>query len=240
MNIEIIILLAMMFTTIFLIYKSYQNPVNSKDYIVTVYLYICVALLFIAVMAKYAATLHITDPDNIFKMVIAYFVLTFVGISMMISNTFFVNHIGFLLMLLGLSLSIGTSTRYATNVPQAAMITALIVAVLTAIVFISSEERLIQMSEWVHSLLWILISIILIQLAYILISGGNETFYKIMSVSVIILFGFFILSDTSRLILQSKNLTCTTHSCINYPLKSSSLLLDYINIFVRMLSMNNK
>lgn len=238
MNNEIIILLAMMFTAIYLIYSMYQKPINSKDFIVTIYLYVFVALLFIAVVSKYAGSLNITQPENVFKLVIAYFFLTFIGISMMFSDKFFVNHIGYLLLLLGLSLMISTSTKYADNASEAAAITAIIVSMLTAIVFFSSEESLIRMAGWIKNLLWILVCVILIQLGYILFSGGNDTFYKIMTVTVILLFGFFVLSDTSRLLLESQRLTCQIHSCINYPLKASALVLNYLNIFLRILRIN--
>lgn len=237
MNTEIIILLALMFAAIYLIYDIYKQPVNSKDFIVTIYLYVFVALLFIAVTSNYARSLNITNPENSFKLIITYFFLAFVGISMMFSDKFFVNHIGFLLLLLGLSIMISTLTKYADNVSEAIIITAIIVSILTAIVFFSSEESLVRMASWIKSLLWILVCVILIQLGLILFSSNNETFYKIMTVTIIILFGLFVLSDTSRLLLEGQNLTCQTHSCINYPLKSSALILNYVNLFIGILRM---
>lgn len=235
---ESIILLGMLFTTIFMIYKTYQTPVNSKSFVINIYLYVIVALLFIALIGKYTELSKITDVENMWKMIILYFVLGCTGISMMISDRMFITHIGFLLLLLALSLVIGTSYKYSSNVTQAATITAIIVIILTTIVFMSSEENLIRMKDWLPNLTSILLCIICIELGYMLLFDGNQEFYKILSVSVIGLFMFFILSDTSRLLLESKNIGCKTHSCINYPLKSSSLVLDYVNIFVRLL--NNK
>lgn len=239
MTTEIIILLAMMFVAIYLIYDIYQKPVSSKDFIINIYLYVYVALLFIAVVSKYAVSLNLTTPENVFKFIIVYLFLTYVGISMMFSDKFFVNHIGYLLLLLGLSLMISTSTKYSKNAPEAAVITAIIVSILTGIVFFSSEETLIRMAGWIKGLLWILVCVILIQLGYVLFAEWDPTFYKIMTITVLILFGLFVLSDTSRLLLESQNLTCPTHSCINYPLKSSTLVLDYINIFLRVLRMKD-
>ena len=103
------------------------------------------------------------------------------------------------------------------------------------IAFRSSEEILMKMDSWLPTLRWILFAIIIIELSYLLLFGHNDMFYNIMAVIVITLFVFFILSDTSRLLLESKKLECKTHSCVNYPLKSSKLVLDYINIFVRLL-----
>jgi len=219
---ENIILLGMLFTTIFLIYKTYQTPVDSKSFIINIYLYVIVALLFIALIGKYTELSNITDVENMWKMVILYFVLGCTGISMMISDKMFINHIGFLLLLLALSLIIGVSYKYSSNVTQAATITAIIVMILTTIVFMTSEENLNKMKDWLPNLTSILLCIICVELGYMLLFGGNQTFHKIMSVTVIGLFMFFILSDTSRLLLESKSIKCQTHSCINYPLKSTS------------------
>ena len=235
---ESAILLVMLFVVIFLIYKTYQTSLTSKTFIVNIYLYILVALLFIAVMGKYTQSLQITDVNNTWKMVIVYFIFAFAGISMMISDKLFINHVGFLLLLLALSLIIGSSYKYANNVTQATTITAIIVAILTTIVFTTSEENLIRMKDWLPNLTWILLCMILIELGYMCFSGGNETVYRMISISIIILFGFFILSDTSRLIIESKNTECKSHMCVNYPLKSSSLILDYLNIFVNLLNHN--
>ena len=233
------ILFVMLLGVIFLIYKTYQTPLTSKSFIINIYLYIMVALLFIAVMGRYTQSLQITDINNTWKMIIVYFIFAFAGISMMISDKFFVNHVGFLLLLLALSLIIGSSYRYANNITQAATITAVIVAVLTMVVFTTTEENLIRMKEWLPNLTWILLCVILIELGYMfLFDGRNETFYRILSISVIILFAFFVLADTSKLIIESKKTPCKTHVCINYPLKSSSLILDYLNIFVNLLNHN--
>ncbi len=239
LNAEMTVLLAMMLTAIYLIYENYQKPVNSKDFIINIYLYIFVGLLFIAVASKYVGSSPISNPENAFKLVIMYFVMACAGISMMTSDQFFINHVGFLLLLLAVSLMVGTSTKYSSHVPEAASITALIVFILTAVVYFSSEETLIRMAGWIKNLMWILVCVIIIELGYIFFGGGDRKFYRIMSYTVIVLFGFFILSDTSRLILESKRLTCTTHSCINYPLKASTLVLDYVNIFLRVLRMKD-
>jgi FtsH-binding integral membrane protein len=55
-----------------------------------------------------------------------------------------------------------------------------------------------------------------------------------MSATIILLFSGFVLADTAKLIDKSKYLGCDTHSCVNYPKNATSLLLDYMNIFVNM------
>jgi len=79
------------------------------------------------------------------------------------------------------------------------------------------------------------INYILIELGYIIFSDIDETFYKVISTSIIALFGFFVLSNTSKLLIDSKKIECKTHDCINYPLRSINLVTNYINIFVGLL-----
>lgn len=233
---ESIILLGMLFVTIFLIYKSYQTPLNGKTFIITIYLYVIAALLFIAFVGKYTELSNITDRENMWKMLILYFLLACFGISMMTSDTMFINHVGFILMLLALSLIIGVSYKYSSNVAQAAGITAVIVILLTICVFMSSEETLKKMQDWLPNLTWILFCFICGELIYILFFNNSESMNKLISATVIILFLFFVLSDTSRLLLEANNMTCKVQTCVNYPLKASSLVLDYLNIFVNLLS----
>lgn len=233
------VMFCLMLVIIFLIFKMYNSDVNSKNIVVLTYLYIIVGLAFIAMVTQYTKNMSITDREHIFQMVIMYFVLAFGGISLMISDKFFVNHIGYLLLLLALSLILGSSFRYANNVPQAASITAIIVGVLTVVVFSTSEENLVRMKEWLPSLTSALFCVILIQLGYLMLFNYNETFVKIMMGTIIALFCLFVLSDTSRLIIDAQETKCMVHSCLNYPLRASGMVLNYVNIFVNLLNGNN-
>ena len=137
-------LIIMLFVTVFLIYKTYQTSVTNKTFIINIYLYVLVALLFVAIMGKRAESSNITNPNNVWNMAILYIILGFGGIFMMTKDKFFVNHIGFLLLLLALSLTTGLSYRNSINVVRTATITAIIMAVLTIGVFATSEESLIK------------------------------------------------------------------------------------------------
>ena len=60
--------------------------------------------------------------------------------------------------------------------------------------------------------------------------------FNILSIGVIILFVFITLSDTSRIVLTGGGGECQQHSCTNYPLESTSLILDYVNILVNAMN----
>lgn len=232
------IMSCMLFSTMFLIFKSYSTPLNSKTFLVNIYLYILMAILFVGLTGKYAESLNITNINNVWQMTILYFIMAFGGIYMMTYGELHINHIGFFLMLLALSLIIGVSYKYSTNIIQATTITSIIIAILTMIAFISDEKTLLKMTSWLPNLTIILLGIIIVELGYMFLFDYNAKFSTMMSITVVVLFIFFILSDTSRLILESKNLKCDTHYCVNYPLKSSSLILDYLNVFLRLLNIN--
>lgn len=235
---QIIILICCLVVIVFMIYKQYKTQLDPKSYITMIYMYIMFAMLFVAAIGRYMEGFTITDKQNSIQMIVIYFILAFGGISLMVNDSFFMSHFGFLLMLIALSLIVGSSFRYSSHIMNAAVATAVIVLVLSLIVFNSSIETLMKMKDWLSKLLFLLIGLIIIEILILIFYKGNPLLYKIMSLTSVFLFSFFVLSDTSRLIIDSRTLTCQVHYCINYPLKSSALMLDYINIFINLLNNN--
>lgn len=230
-----ILLTVLLLITVGLIYADYQTPLTGNTFLTNIYLYIIFGLLFIAFVSNFTQLSQITAPENLWKMVLLYFIMAFGGMSIMAMGGLYVSHIGFLLMLVGISLLIGSVYRYGTNIAWAAIVTAIIMGALTVFVFMSSEQTIMSMKNWAPYLLWILLGVIVIQLIMIIfkVPISNEL-YNIMNILIIILFVFFILSDTSRILVKSKDLKCETHTCVNYPMESTSLILDYLNIFIRL------
>lgn len=231
----IFILVCLLGMTIFMIFRCYQTDVTRKSFITCVYLYVIFATLFVALIGKITQTLGITSREHVVKMTIVYLVVVCTGIFMMVSNNMVVTHIGFLLMLLALSLIMGSIYKYSDDVFNAAVITACIVIVLTLIVYLSPEETIEKMSNWTPYLISILCVVIIGQIIYIFFFEPSKDWMKYLSIFLVGLFMFFILSDTSRLLNDPDVNTCKVHSCINYPLKSSNLFLDYFNLFINVL-----
>lgn len=230
-SIENIILFILLVACIFLIYNNYQKPVTKKTILVTIYLYIFVAIFFIAICSQYIASLSIINTKNYWKFIILYLLITFASIFLIFKDNFYLNHIGFLLLLLALSLIIGISLRSSKNIISGTILTSIFIIILTTIVFLSSNEALFKMSKWFTLLNSVLFGIIIIQIGVLLFFHTDQLFYKIFSVVIVILFSFYILSDTARLYLEANQNKCLTHKCINYPKKSANLILDYANIF---------
>ena len=231
-----IILGISLLTVIFLIYRTYQTDLTGRTFLTNIYLYVAAALITVALLGRFTQNLAITESGSTWLMLILYFVLALGGISLMFSNNFYTNHIGFLMVLVAFSLTIGSIYRYSTGIFTAAMITAALMGFLTFIVYMSSDETLMTMASWSKYLSWILLIIIVIQVGYLFFGGMTGQVSNIMSILIIMLFVFFILTDTSKIMLKASNLLCDNHACVNYPLQSSGLVIDYFNIFVRLVS----
>ena len=236
---ETIILLGMLSVAILLLYKTYQKPVNRTTYITNIYLYDGIALFVVSLLGRYVQTLQITDQTNIVKFIILYFILGFGGIFLMVQDGFFKSHIGWALLLIGVSLIIGSSYRYATNIGQATAVTGVIVGILTLITFNSSDKQLEKMAGWNRRLVLILCGAIIVQLL-MLVFGYNETMAEVVKYGVLVLFVFFVLSDTSRIIKKANSIKTKDHTKINYPMESSSLMLDYLNVYANLLSFRRR
>lgn len=226
-----IILFIFLLVVLFLIYKNYQQPLNSKTYMINIYLYTIVATLFVALAARYISTLSIVTPKNFYKFLILYLIIVFSSFFIMLSSNTLYNHFGFLLFLFGLSLVLAITFKYSDTIPQAALFASGLFLILTMIVFFSSEETLLKLGSLMPSLTSLLCLLIIVYLIVIMFYPTISAF-NLMSYLIIILFVFITLSDTSILLLKSKNLVCDHHSCVNYPLESTSLILDYLNIFL--------
>jgi FtsH-binding integral membrane protein len=229
-----IVLIVLLLSVMVAIFNIYKAKVNSMSYLKGIYLYILMAIIFITLLSKYTSKMSITDSQNITKMIILYFISAFAGLCLIYNDKIFVNHLGLALLCFALSLIIGTIFRDSTNIINALIMTSIVVCIFTFIVFNSNEKQLLNFKSWIPYLTLMLFGIIIVDLVGICTLNITENFSNVMSIITVLVFMGFILADTSKILLKSKNLKCLTHECINYPKESISLLLDYVNIFVNM------
>lgn len=228
-----IIILVLLLTSIFLVYKNYNTAVNKKTIIINIYLYILIAILFVVYVGQFLANNLKFETDNYMKFAILYFIIAFGATFLMTRNNFYISHIGFLLLLLALSLIIGLTVdnNNNNNIKYIAKLSSFIIIALTTIIFILSETHLIRLNKFLPTLTYILLGFIILQLINIFFFNSNATTKKVLNISIFILFVLLILSNTSKLLLNSKNSNCKDHSCVNYPLLSTFLIVDYIGLF---------
>ena len=185
-------------------------------------------------MSKYMATLSITEIENRWKLIILYLVMMIPTLCLLMSDNMITNHVGLILIAVMLALVCGALYRYSTNTKTALIITCAIFALATLFVYKSDESKLKSYSKWTTPLLFIALTFVVIQLLYMIFFGPNETLNNVINGIIVLLFVGIIISDTSKLLVDSKIEMCPDHACINYPLKASSLALDVANIFVRL------
>jgi FtsH-binding integral membrane protein len=110
--------------------------------------------------------------------------------------------------------------------------TTLIFLCMTSIVGIIPNLIQSTYKKMMVALLFALVAIIITELYLIFTNQYTNDLYKSMSYVVIVVFSLFIVYDTSRLYAYSKQ--CVNSP--NYPLLSTGLFLDIINIFSRWMN----
>jgi FtsH-binding integral membrane protein len=227
-------LLIMLFVAIFIIFNIYKSPITSPNiFITTIYLYLFVSILVISFLGQYFSLTSITDSNNMLKMFIIYFVMAFGGLFLLAFKTGFVTrHIGYILMLIALSMIIGVNFRNSTpeQIKKAGLYTAFAVSILTFIVYNSSEEQLYKTSGYESNLIVLLCGLIIVNLI-VLFFGGSQLALNILGLSSIGIFSGIILYNTSKLALKSKQVIGQSPYEINYPFESYTLTISILNLF---------
>ena len=160
--------------------------------------------------------------------VIMVFVLTFFVIIMPPQN-FTSKHLLWFAYLFCLSMILGPS-RLKSNT----MIKTLIISVgifLTLSVFANLFKDLVPMS-WERQLIYVLLGLIIVSIISAIFFSNSKMIFTYISIISLIVFGLFTMIDTRKLEL----IDCNNPDYINNTL---NLLLDSVNIFVNVYSLNN-
>ena len=243
--------------TFFLIYLIYKNAfVNGKPhcnhFVSNVYLYLALSFslcgIFINVynfiLNKKNEQSILLDKDKAFQQISSYIILaiimTFVSIIFLSTRPFFskkgyiLNHFVWLLFIASISITLYPyfkSYDFSVVLQKSLIMTCIIFLCMTVIVNIIPNLIKETYKKVMLGLMISLISIIITELYLIITNQYTKNIYSIISYFVIILFSLFIMYDTSRLYHYAS-------ICINspnYPLVTTNLFLDIINIFVRLL-----
>ena len=145
------------------------------------------------------------------------------------------NHFIWLIFLASISFTLYPyfkSIEYAATLQRVIIMTTLIFLCMTSMVGIIPNIIQSTYKKMMVALLFSLIAIIITELYLISTNQYTNDLYQTMSYIVIFIFSLFIIYDTSRLYEYSKQ--CVNSP--NYPLLSSGLFLDIINIFSRLMN----
>ena len=234
-NIAILILIL----TVGLILMNYQTPVTQKTFIYGVYLYVAfMVILFTIVTSNRAITDRVKSLPLIHSKYgsLVLFGIIFGLIYMMRSSNIIVNHVALILFVVAIGTYVGSIINYASNdnTIKALLITAVMVLFLTCLVFMLPGGKLRELISWdpsLRKLLWILIVIQFIMIIFV----RNPAFYIYITIFSLVIFILFTVTNTATLIKESQYQKYLTHSQVNYPMRSTSLFLDYFNMFIDVL-----
>ena len=250
-------LLFILLTTFFFILMVYKYAfVNNKphcDHFVTnVYLYLGLSFSLVGCfihMYNYGLNtpnqLNVLLPESkVFQQIMPYiffsFLVAIVSIiflsmrPMFSKNGFLMNHILWLVFLGSISLTLYPyfkSIEYSVVLQRVLIMTCMIFLAMSSLVFVIPDFLRKTYYKASFGFLIALIVIIITELFLLFTQQYTRPLYNMISYIVIILFSMFISYDTSKLFSYAKQ---CIHSP-NYPLVSTNLFLDIINIFVRLM-----
>lgn len=219
---------------LFMIYKNaFQNgKPHCNHFIRNVYLYLALTIVLCALFVKFYNSL--LDIKQVEKYLLFSFVVTIISIIILATRPIFsksgyiLNHIVWLIFIASISFSLYPYYNY--NVKYAMFMTTVIFLLMTSIVEIIPNLIKQTYKKMMIGMLFALIAIIISEFYLFFTNQYSAFLHKIISYIVIVLFSLFIVYDTSRLYDYAKQ---CVHSP-NYPLLSTNLFLDVLNIFVRL------
>lgn len=233
-----IILFIFLLAVIFLIIANYRTRLTKNSYLTGIFLYIIFGLLYVTLLGRIFTNFEIFRSHYMISFIMI-FILSCISFFLINNGNLVINSLGYLLFLTMMSILVsftiaGSSTK---NIQYTLMISALLVAILTGIVYFSSERILLFLISLTPILNFLLIIFFFLIIGSFFLNYG-VTFSKYLYSGLIILFVLYVLADTSRIVFESQNLECQTHYCVNYSGRSVNLLIDYLYIFLNLTNLS--
>lgn len=220
----------------FILYRNafkHGKP-HCNNFVRNVYLYL--ALTIVLCVGFVQLYNYIFDIKDVYSYMWLSFIVTLISIIILATRPIFsksgyiLNHIVWLIFVASISFSLYPYYNY--NVKHALIMTTVIFLLMTMVTGIIPNLIKDTYKKMMIGLLFALIAIIISELYLIFTNQYTAFLYKIISYIVIVLFSVFIVYDTSRLYHYADK---CIHSP-NYPLVSTNLFLDVLNIFVRLVN----
>jgi len=246
---EIYFYLFFLFVLFFLIFNySFQDGIPTcRHYMMNIYLYLGLALTIIGMLC-YLMEYHNININMMTSFLSFLLTLIFIFIIHYVSpmKNSFINHICWFILLIGFSIMIYPVVSLPSIQPyinQTILIVIVIFLFMTWITYLKPAFFETTYSSMMTGLMIALVSIIIIEivnLIYKSITGNFEytMFNKGISYIVVIIFSLLVSYDTTRLKMKSRSCKETNiMNYPNYPKESLGLILDILNLFLRILSL---
>ncbi len=237
------------FLLCFLIFHySFQNgQPTCNRFIMNTYLYIALGLSILGTVCYLFDfyKINIGLGTSIFVFILTIVLIIYIHYVSTYKNIV-LNHILWLLLivLFGLMLSpLTSSEQYKPYIFRTIQIVMLIFFFMSLIVYLFPQFFLSTYSTMMMGLFVALLVVIVIEIIKIIYKGYTNNWEmtnvdKGISYFVIVLFSLFVSYDTTTLKIRSKN--CKESSIFlypNYPVQSLDIILDLLNLFVRILGL---
>lgn len=226
---------------IYLLNFNLNTKVSVNNYILNTYGYIFLGLLLVVFTWVSIDEYNWIDISGV--KLIAIMILSFITLFITIltgNNHYIIKHASWTLFML--SMGVMSYILYKKNIQDENLGSIIITlfSILLVFSYIAYNTPLDMTKNWGNTLMYILLTIIVIQI-FDLIFGdyNNKSFItrnRIYGWIIIILFSGFLLYDTQKLIKEGymyENLckTIRQSQCVDYPRASLNLFLDIMNLF---------
>jgi FtsH-binding integral membrane protein len=227
--------------TIYMIIKNSLsfNPVrfHCPNYILNTYLYtfLSIAILITTILSIKKINISLeqifTGPGRFLLLLLS--ILLIVAVMTVSPKLFFTKHVIWILYLILMgTILYPIYDTYKESFTHSAVTTAGIMVFLSTIAFMKPE--LISLS-WSNTLLMLTVSLLITSISERVLAYNslidNQKYNKLISYGSVMLFSFWVLYDTKRVIINAEN-------CINpdYINQSLDFVLDSLNIFTNIIN----
>tara|TARA_Y100000389_G_scaffold205112_1_gene263371 strand:- start:12918 stop:13721 length:804 start_codon:yes stop_codon:yes gene_type:complete len=257
-NLKMLSFAISVFIALFIYANAFQDGKPScKKYFLNSYLYLIFGVLIVGLVSsnKHVFQQSIKQYHLLFNFILT--IILIVALNYMKSSLLYPKYVILShFMWLGIMILLGTSVSPLIHFSQNTILFECLVITLSILIAMTSVtfmlEKYFDKNKKVLDNLGIalfvsLLAIIIFELAFIFMSYLNPKNYspiinKRISYVVIVLFTLFLLYDTSRIIQRSKICTEDPKSINypNYPKESLKIILDVLNIFVRLVGVRRR
>jgi len=118
------------------------------------------------------------------------------------------------------------------RINQNILIVVAIMVILSLIAYFDTQNRFSPILKYLIVILFVLI---VVELSHLIFSPTSyHTWYQFYDIIIILIFCFIILADTQN--LKEKAEQCGRSTCIDYPIESTKIFMDILNLFARVSS----
>lgn len=219
-------------TLALLIYSiAFSNgaPTCNK-YTVNTFLYILMGILTIFMSTVTLGDMKIGELPWYVTFIVS--IISILGLHYVKAENVGVSHLIWLVLMVSLGASLLPIYKYGKRgmITQTAIVTAIMVGIMTGFAFWKPE---MIKTSWQNGLILVLLAGIILEFVNIFFVKSNG-FDKMLNYGMIALFSVFLMIDTKE--IQERGRECKFP---NYPKSSVSVIMDIVNLFIRLLSVGS-